>query len=81
MAGDTHRTTTVPGGVSVRDLIELRHLQATLLAGEAGLVSAFLVRQLRTPRSHSSRFSKSSHAMTHRFGLAVLRRLSTSASW
>ena len=31
------RTTTVPGSVSVRDLVELRHLQATLLAGEAGL--------------------------------------------
>lgn len=31
------RTTTVPGGVSVRDLVELPHLQATLLAGEAGL--------------------------------------------
>ncbi|MGV9796791.1 PucR family transcriptional regulator [Mycobacterium sp. NPDC003449] len=31
------RTTTVPGSVSVRDVVELRHLQATLLAGEAGL--------------------------------------------
>ncbi|WP_033287809.1 PucR family transcriptional regulator [Amycolatopsis jejuensis] len=30
------RTTAVPGSVTVRDLVELRHLQATLLAGEAG---------------------------------------------
>ena len=27
----------MPGSVSVRDVVELRHLQATLLAGEAGL--------------------------------------------
>lgn len=28
---------TEPGGVTVRDLVELRHLQATLLGGEGGL--------------------------------------------
>ncbi|WP_169526920.1 PucR family transcriptional regulator [Sciscionella marina] len=28
---------TIPGAVTVRDLVELRHLQATLLAGAAGL--------------------------------------------
>lgn len=31
------KPTAVPGSVSVRDVVELRHLQATLLAGEAGL--------------------------------------------
>lgn len=33
----TSVTTSVQGSVSVRDIVELRHLQATLLAGEAGL--------------------------------------------
>jgi purine catabolism regulator len=37
MASGTPSTTSVPGGVTVRDVVELRHLQATLLAGSGGL--------------------------------------------
>lgn len=37
VAAGTLGTTTGAGGVTVRDLVELRFLQATLLAGESGL--------------------------------------------
>src|SRR5215475_1158181 len=33
----TPGTTAMSGGVSVRDVVELRHLQATVLAGASGL--------------------------------------------
>jgi len=36
-AGGTLGTTTATGRVTVRDLVEMRYLQGTLLAGEAGL--------------------------------------------
>lgn len=36
-AGGALRTTASPGAVTVRDLVELQYLQATALAGEAGL--------------------------------------------